>query len=68
MANHITDLNINQEIVKFQNQLKNEFVYRTPLRYFTDIGNINFLLKIDFRIKCHLQYRAKYLEQNGIIQ
>ena len=49
-ANDITDLNINERIIKFQDQLKNEFVYRVPLRYFTDLGKINFPLKIDFRI------------------
>ena len=53
-ANDITDLNINERITKFQDQLKNEFVYRIPLRYFTDLGKTNFPLKIDFRIKCHL--------------
>ena len=35
----------------FKNQLKNEFVYRIPLRYFSDIGKINFPTKIDYRIK-----------------
>ena len=61
MANDTTDLNINERITKFQNQLKNKFVYRTPLRYFTDIGKINFPLKIDFRIKCHLETDMKKL-------
>ena len=32
-ANVITDLNINERIIKFQNQLKNEFVFRVLLRY-----------------------------------
>ena len=50
-ANDITDLNINERITKFQNQLKNEFVYRIPLPYFSDIGKINFPLNIDSRIK-----------------
>ena len=54
-ANDITDLNINERITKFKNQLKNEFVYRVLLRYFTDVGKINFPLKIDFRRKCHLE-------------
>ena len=31
-ANGITDLNINERIATFQNQLKNEFVYGIPLR------------------------------------
>ena len=60
-ANDITDLNINERITKFQNHLKNEFVYRVPLRYFTDIGKINFPLKIDFRIKSHLESDMKKL-------
>ena len=60
-ANDITDLNINERIIKFQGQLKNEFVYRVPLRYFTDLGKINFPLKIDFRIKCHLETDIKKL-------
>ena len=60
-ANDITDLNINERLQKFNNQLKNEYVYRIPLRYFTDLGKINFPLKIDFRIKCHLKTDMKKL-------
>ena len=60
-ANDITDLNINERITKFQNQLKNELVYRIPLCYFADIRKINFPLKIDFRIKCHLETDMKKL-------
>ena len=59
--NDITELNINKRITKFQNQLKNEFNYRIPLRYFIDLGKINFPLKIDFRIKCHLETEIKRL-------
>ena len=32
-----------------------------PLRYFTDIGKINFPLKIDFKIKCHQETDMKKL-------
>ena len=60
-ANNITDLNSNETITKFKNQLKNEFFYRVPLRYFTDIGKINFPLKTDFRIKCYLKTDMKKL-------
>ena len=35
-AHDAKDLNIGNRISKFQNQLKNEYVYRIPLRYFTD--------------------------------
>ena len=47
----ITDDNLDDGISRFQNQIKNEFVNRIPLRYFTDIGEINFPLKIDFKNK-----------------
>ena len=30
-ANDISDLNINDRIIKFQDQLKNEYVYNIPL-------------------------------------
>ena len=59
--NGIKYLSINKRIIKFENQPKNEFVYRIPLRYFTHLGKINFPLKIDFRIKCHLETDKKKL-------
>ena len=52
---HAKDLNLDQRIELFQAQLKNEFVYRIPLRYFSDIGKINFPTKIDYRIKMFLE-------------
>ena len=60
-ANDAKDLNSDERITKFQNQLKNEYVYRVPLRYFIDLGKINFPLKIDFRIKRHLETDLKKL-------
>ena len=41
--------------------LKNEHVCRVPLRYFTDLGKINFPAKIDYRIKLHLETEMKKL-------
>ena len=57
----ITDDNFEDRINDFQNQRKNEYVYRIPLRYFTDIRKINFPLKVDFKIKCHLETEMKKL-------
>ena len=57
---HAKDLNIDDRIKLFQNQLKNGCVYRIPLRYFSDIGKINFPTKIDYRIK--LFFRNKHGE------
>ena len=46
---HAKDLNIDKRISLFQNQLKNEFVYRIHLRYLCNIRKINFPTKIDYR-------------------
>ena len=51
----ITDDNLDDRLDKFKDQLKNKYVNRYPLRYFSDIGKINFPLKIDFKLKCHLE-------------
>ena len=61
IVNDKTDLKSTNRITKCQDQLKNEYVYRIPLRYFTDLCEINFPLKIDFRIKCHLETKMKKL-------
>ena len=47
-TNNITDLNVYERKTKIQIQLKCVFVYRMPLRHFTDIGKIHFPLKMDF--------------------
>ena len=52
---HAKDLNIDDRIDLFHDQLEDEFVYIIPLRYFSDIGKINFPTKIDYRIKFFLE-------------
>ena len=52
---HAKDLNIDNRIFLFPNQLKNEFVFGIPLRYLCDIGRIGFPTKIDYRIKFFLE-------------
>ena len=37
-ANDAKDTDNDKRITTFGSQLKNEFVYRIPLRYFTDLG------------------------------
>ena len=54
-------MNIDHRITKFKEMLKNEHVYRITLRYFPDLGKINFLTKIDCRIKLHLEKDMKRL-------
>ena len=58
---HATDINIEERILLFQNQIKNEHVYRIPPRYFSDIGKINFPSKIDSRIKVFLEIKMERL-------
>ena len=60
-ANYAKDLNIDDRTAKFKNLLKNEHVYRIPLRYFTDLSKINFPTKIDYRIKLQLEKDTKKL-------
>ena len=60
-ANNAKYLNIDDRISKFQSQLKDEYVYRIPLKYILDTGKIDFPVKIDFRIKCHLETDMKKL-------
>ena len=69
----IIDNNLNDRIDKFKNQLKNEFVYRILLQYFTGIEKITFPLKIDFKIKFHLETEMKRLFESkkrvtGVLQ
>ena len=61
MPPDITDENLDDRITLFREQLKNKIVYRIPLRYFTNIGKVNFPLKIDFKIKCDLETDMKKL-------
>ena len=59
--NDITDDNIDDRIAKFANQLSSKFVYRIPIRYFCDLGKINFPVKIDMKIRCTLETEMKNL-------
>ena len=60
-ANYAKELNIDDRITKFKTQIQNEFAYRILLRYFSDIGKINFPTKIDYRIKLFLESDMKKL-------
>ena len=55
------DLNIDERITKFKEQLKNQHVYRIPLRYFTDLDKINFPTKRDYKTKLYLEKDMKRL-------
>ena len=58
---HTTDLNIEDRIEIFQEKLKNEHIYRIPLRYFSDIGKTNFPTKINYSIKSFLETKMEKL-------
>ena len=63
-ANYAKDLNIDDRIAKFKNIIKNEHIYRISLRYFTDLGKINFPTKIDYKVKLHLEKDMKRLSES----
>ena len=50
------DENLNQRVAKFQNQLKNTYWYRIPLKYLVDIGLVNTPIK--FNTKWRLDFEA----------
>ena len=55
--NYARDLKIDDRITKFQTMLKNEHVYRIPLRYFTDLGKINFPTKLTIELSYILKQK-----------
>ena len=55
------DINIDKRIELFSAHLQDEFIYRVPLRYFSDIGKINFPTKIDYRIKLFVETNTNKL-------
>ena len=46
-ADNRTDDNIDERIQKFQNQLKNTYWYRVPLKYIVNIGQVNTPIKFN---------------------
>ena len=42
-------------------QIDSKYVYRIPLKYFCDLGKINFPTKIDLKIHCTLETEMKKL-------
>ena len=57
----ITNDNLDERITLFHDQLNDDFAYSILLRYFTDIGKINFPLKINFKLMCHVETDLKKL-------
>ena len=55
-ADDRTDENLNQRITKFQNQLKNTYWYRIPLKFLCDIGFVNTPIK--FNTKWRLTFET----------
>ena len=55
-ADDRTDSNLDDRITKFQNQLKNTYWYRIPLKYLCDIGYVNTPIK--FNTKWRLTFET----------
>ena len=56
-----TDDNLEDREDKFAAQIDSKYVYMTPLKYLCDLGKINFLTKINLKIRCMLQTDMKQL-------
>ena len=56
-----TDDNLEDREDKFANQIDSKYVYRIPLKYLCDLGQIFFPTKIDLKIRCTLQINMKQL-------
>ena len=54
-----TDDNSEDQKDKFAVQIDSKYVYSIPLKYFYDLGNINFPTKIDLKIPCTLETKIK---------
>ena len=57
----MTDDNLDERIEKFDVQIDDECLYRISLKYFCDLGKINFPTKIDLNIRCTLETEMKIL-------
>ena len=50
-----TDENITERIHKYSAMIRNNRVYRIPLRYFCDIVKVNFSVKFNMNLSCVLE-------------
>ena len=57
----MTDENLDERIEKFFVQIDDKYVYKIPLKYFCNLGKINFPAKIDLKIRCTLKTEMKKL-------
>lgn len=55
------DTNLDDREDKFGAQIDNKYVYRVPLKYFCNLGKINFPTKIGLEICCTMQTDMKKL-------
>ena len=60
-AGNITGRNLNDGITKFQEQLKDEYVYRIPLKFLCNVGLVNQCSKFNTKYILTLQPFTKYL-------
>ena len=58
-----TDANIEGREDKFANQIDSKYVYRIPLKYLCNLGEINLATEIDLKNCCTLHNDMKQLFQ-----
>ena len=60
-AGNITDENLIDRKAKFQNQIKNKYVYRIPLRSLCDVGLVNQCFKFNTKYILTLEIHVQRL-------
>ena len=63
-----TDLNLTDRTGKLQNQNKNEFVYRVPLKFLCDLGLVNQCFKFNTKYILTLETNMQRLLETNINQ
>ena len=49
-ADNSTDANLTQRITTFSTQTRDDYIYRIPLRFLSDVTKSNQIIKIDLKI------------------
>ena len=65
-APKITDANLTKRIEKFQDQLKNEHIYRIPLKFMCSLGLVNQCVKFNAKFTLMLETEMNKLFETNV--
>ena len=67
-SNHWTNENLADRLQKFQNQLKNQYIYRISLKYLCDLDLVNQCFKFDTKYILTLETEMKKIFETNMNQ